>query len=129
MKKAIFVSFAITILAIASFAQPSDKDLVRIPLDNYIKGHATVDVEYTKKAFHSTGNMMSIRDGAYVSQTFADYINGLVGRKPAADEDQRKRYIEAVDVVGNAAIAKVVSDYPSVKYVDYMALLKIDGEW
>lgn len=129
MKSAAIIFLAVVGCAAASFAQPSDKELARVPLENYMKGHATVDVEYTKKAFHSTGSMMSIRDGGYVSQNFAEYINGLVGRKPAADEEKRKRYIAAVDVVGNAAIAKVVSDYPSVKYVDYMALLKVDGEW
>jgi Putative lumazine-binding len=129
MNKTAFLFFLIACLAASSFAQASDKDLVRIPLENYIKGHATVDIEYTKKAFHAVGTMLGIRDGAYFSQSFADYITGLTGRKPAADEAQRKRYIAAVDVVGNAAIAKVVSDYPTIRYVDYMALLKIDGEW
>lgn len=129
MKRAVFLTlFAATFVA-ASFAQTSDKDLVRIPLENYIKGHATVDVEHTKKAFHPTGMLMAIREGAYSAQSFADYITSLTGRKPAADERERRRYIEAVDVVGNAAIAKVVSDYPTAKYVDYMALLKVEGEW
>ncbi len=127
--------FALMLLLFAAsaasnvFAQADDKQAVRVPLENYIKGHAAADVEFTKKAFHSTGSMISIGDSGYVSQSFGDYINGLVGRKPAADENKRKRYIESVDVAGNAAIAKVVSDYPTVKYVDYMALLKIDGEW
>jgi putative lumazine-binding protein len=30
---------------------------------------------------------------------------------------------------GNAASAKIVLDYPQVKFTDYMSLLKIDGEW
>lgn len=126
VNRAIFGFIFATVFAAFSFAQTSE---VRVPLENYIKGHATVDVEYTKKAFHTTGTMLFIRDGAYASQSFGDYINGLVGRKLAADEDKRKRYIESVDVAGNAALAKVVSDYPTVKYTDYMALLKIDGEW
>jgi hypothetical protein len=128
MKNAVLFLALFVVFAGGSLAQ-SEEALVSVPLENYLKGHTTVDVEYTKKAFHSTGNIMTIRDGAYVSQSFGDYINGLVGRKPAADEDKRKRYIEAVDVVGNAATARVVSDYPSIKYIDYMALLKIDGEW
>jgi hypothetical protein len=129
MNKTAFLFFLIACLAASSFAQVSDKDLVRVPLESYIKGHATVDIEYTKKAFHPVGTMMGVRDGAYFSQSFADYITGLTGRKPAVDEADRKRYIAAIDVVGNAAVARVVSDYPTIKYVDYMALLKIDGEW
>jgi hypothetical protein len=34
-----------------------------------------------------------------------------------------------VDITGNAAMAKIVLDYPQVKFTDYMSLLKIDGEW
>jgi hypothetical protein len=26
-------------------------------------------------------------------------------------------------------VARIVLDYPTVKFVDYMTLLKIDGEW
>jgi hypothetical protein len=129
MRRAVLATLLVATFAAATLAQASDKDLARIPLDNYIKGHATVDIEYTKKAFHPVGMMMAVRGGAYTSQSFADYITSLTGRKLADDEPRRKRYIEAVDVVGNAAIAKVVSDYPTFKYVDYMALLKIDGEW
>ncbi|HVF47504.1 MAG TPA: nuclear transport factor 2 family protein [Pyrinomonadaceae bacterium] len=129
MKTLITSAILMFLFSVFAWAQPAEKDLVRIPLENYIKGHATVDIEYTKKAFHLVGMMMAVRDGAYTSQSFADYITSLTGRKSAADESQRKRSIEAIDVVGNAAIAKVVSDYPTVKYVDYMALLKVDGEW
>ena len=37
--------------------------------------------------------------------------------------------VESVDIAGNAAVAKIILDYPSVKFVDYMSLLKINGEW
>ena len=74
MRKANFVLILSGVLAFAGFssAQHSDRDAVLIPLQNYLKGHAAVDIEYTKKAFHSTGSMMFIRDGGYVSQSFAD---------------------------------------------------------
>jgi hypothetical protein len=49
--------------------------------------------------------------------------------QPATDEANRKRRIESVDVTGNAAIAKVVLDYPQATLTDYFALLKIDGKW
>jgi hypothetical protein len=81
-----------------------------------------------KKAFHTEGNMIFVRDGKYMTRSFADYIKGFTGT-PAADEKDRKRSIEAIDVVGNAAVAKVILDYPTVKFTDYFTLLKIDGEW
>jgi hypothetical protein len=109
-------------------AQTDDKVAVRVPLENYIKGHATGDGEYMKKAFHTEGNLIFIRDGKYTTRSFADYIAGFTG-KPAADEAQRQRRIEAVDVSGNAAVAKIILDYPTARFVDYMSLLKINGEW
>ena len=121
--------FAI-ILFVSSFAigQTSDKEAVMVPLENYLKGHATGEGEYFKKAFHTEGNLIWIRDGKYTTRSFAEYIAGASG-KPPADEAQRKRRIGSVEVVGNAAIATIILDYPTTKFTDYMSLLKINGEW
>ncbi len=129
MKK-VFILFALVFGAftIASVAQAPEKDAVKVPLENYIKGHETGDGEYMKKAFHTEGNLIFVRDGKYATRSFAEYIAGMSG-KPAADEAKRKRMIESIDIAGNAAIARIVLDYPNVKFVDYMTLLKIDGEW
>ncbi len=109
-------------------AQQAEKDAARVPLENYLKGHATGDPEFMRKAFHAEGKLIFIRDGKYSTRTFEEYIAGSSG-KPAADEARRKRSIESIDIAGNAATAKIVLDYPAVKFTDYMSLLKIDGEW
>ena len=128
MKIAVLL-FLLTVCFVGNaFAQDAEKAAVRVPLENYIKGHATGDGEYMKKAFHTEGNLIFIRDGKYTTRSFADYIAGFTG-KPAADEAQRKRSIEAIDVNGNAAVAKIILDYPTAKLTDYMSLLKINGEW
>lgn len=128
MKKTLILFAFILCGVVGTSAQASEKDAVRVPLENYIKGHETGDAEYMKKAFHTEGNLIFVRDGKYATRSFAEYIAGMSG-KPAADEGKRKRAIESVDVAGNAAIARIVLDYPSVKFIDYMTLLKINGEW
>lgn len=129
MKKFVLSLILISLaFAVFSYAQAPDKEAVRVPLENYIKGHETGDGEYMKKAFHTEGNLIFIRDGKYTTRSFAEYISGMSG-KPAADESKRKRAIESVDIAGNAAMARIVLDYPSVKFIDYMTLLKINGEW
>jgi len=124
--------FLLTVLLLTSVifagAQTAEKDAVRAPLENYLKAHATGDAEFHKKAFHTEGQLIFIRDGKYTTRTFAEYIAGSTG-KPAADENKRKRWIESIDVVGHAATAKIILDYPSGCFTDYMALLKINGEW
>ncbi|MGB7203088.1 MAG: nuclear transport factor 2 family protein [Pyrinomonadaceae bacterium] len=128
-RKLVLVLIAVSsFFTLAAYAQTPEKDAVRIPLENYLKGHATGDGEYMKKAFHTEGQLIFIRDGKYTTRTFADYVAGMPG-KPAADEAKRKRWIESIDVVGNAASAKIILDYPNAKLTDYMSLLKIDGEW
>ncbi len=129
MKKSyLLFAFVLFACAFTVSAQTSDKDAVKVPLENYIKGHETGDGEYMKKAFHTEGNLIFIRDGKYTTRSFAEYIAGMSG-KPAADESKRKRAIESIDIAGNAAIARIVLDYPTTKFVDYMTLLKINGEW
>jgi hypothetical protein len=123
----VVLSVFLSVATIAN-AQTAEKDAVRVPLDNYLKGHATGDGEYMKKAFHTEGNLVFIRDGKYTTRSFTEYIAGFTG-KPAADEDKRKRSIESIDIAGNVATAKIILDYPSVRFVDYMTLLKINGDW
>ena len=109
-------------------AQKAEKDAVRVPLEDYLKGHATGNSEFMRKAFHTEGKLVFVRDGKFTTRTFEEYIAGSSG-KPAPDEDQRKRSIGSIDITGNAATAKIVLDYPAVKFTDYMSLLRIDGEW
>lgn len=131
MKTAVLTFLALAIFSVGAVAQNSEKDAVRAALENYIKAHATGDPEFARKAFHTEGNMTFIRSGKFVSETFDSFIKRAFAGKPAPDEDKRKegRKIETIDVNGNAAFAKIVLDYPSVKFTDYMSLLKIDGEW
>ena len=109
-------------------AESIEEEAAKKPLMNYLKGHETGNPEYMKAAFHTEGKLMYMRDGKFSTIEFADYIARMNGI-PAKDESKRKRYIESVDVSGNAAVGKVILDYPGAKIVDYMTLLKIDGEW
>ncbi len=131
MKNAILI-LTLTLLTVGmGFSQRPDGEAVKIPLENYIKAHATGDPAYARKAFHTEGNMIWIKEGAYSVESFDHFITRAFIGKPAADEAERKkgRRIESIDVTGNAAVARIVLDYPTVKFVDYMTLLKINGEW
>ena len=106
----------------------AEEAAVRAALQHYLDGHATGRGEEFAAVMHPEMKMMFIREGAFTQRTSAEYIGGASGR-PAADEAQRRRWIESVDVTGNAAQAKIVLDYPTARLTDYMTLLRIDGEW
>ena len=100
----------------------------RVPLENYIQAHATGNPEFIRKAFHTEAKVMAFRDGKLTNLT-AEEFAGRFNGKPAADEAQRKRRIENVEITGNAGVAKIVLEYPTVTFTDYMSLLKVGDEW
>jgi hypothetical protein len=101
---------------------------VRAALNAYIEGHATGQADAFRRAFYPEARMLNAKDGHFVKTEIADFIARAPG-KPAADEDQRRRTIDFIDIVGDAAIARLTLTYPEVPFTDYMTLLKIDGEW
>ncbi len=118
---------ALSLLSLAAHAQ-DETAAARVPLENYIKAQATGDGDLIRKAFHPDAKVVSVRDGKLQSLTAEEFAKRFSG-KPAADEDKRVRRIESMEVVGTAGLGKIVLDYPNVTFVDYMQLLKIDGEW
>ncbi len=115
-------------LRFAPRAQSDEEVAARVPLENYLKGHATGDGDYIRKAFHTEARVFSFSDGKLNQMTSAEFAARFTG-KPATDEAQRKRWIESVKITGDAGFGVIVLDYPTVKFTDYMSLLKIDGEW
>lgn len=101
---------------------------VREAVQYYLDGQAAGDGAIVAKAFHPGAHMTGIRDGAIRTVPITEYVGWFRGA-PAADESRRDRWIETVDVIGDAAMVKVVLDYPTVRFTDWMSLLKVDGEW
>jgi len=127
----LFVLIAVVSLSawrFATQAQGAEEAAARVPLENYLKGQATGDGEYMRKAFHADAKVFSYRDGKLNQLTSAEFAARFTG-KSAPDEAQRKRWIESVKITGNAGVGVIVLDYPTIKFTDYMSLLKVDGEW
>lgn len=124
------LTFALATMLIAAPAFAQDQDIAgaRVAVEHYLAGHATGSPAEFTAAFHPKAMLYWNRDGQFAERTSAEYIAGATG-KPAADEAQRKRRIESLDVTGDAGMAKVVLEYPAVTFTDYLSLLRIDGEW
>jgi hypothetical protein len=131
MQRTVTLAAGVVILSgiLSAFSKQSDDErAVREALEHYLAGHATGDGAHHKMVFHPEAKLFFNRDGQFATRTSAEYIAGSPG-KPAADEAQRKRRIAVVDVTGDAAMAKVELDYPTVFFTDYFNLLKVDGKW
>jgi hypothetical protein len=113
---------------VASAQQADEHAAARKPLEAYLQGHASGDGASMRRAFLPTAHIEGIRDGKLLSWTADEYIAGFKGTPPK-DEAQRKRWIDSIDISGNAAMARVTLDYPNGRFTDYFVLLKVNGEW
>jgi hypothetical protein len=109
-------------------APSPDEVAVRAALEHYIQGHATGDGSHMRIAFHPVAKLYWSNADTLATRTLDEYVAGSPG-KPAPDEAARKRRIDRIDVTGTAASAKIILDYPDAYLVDYMSLLKTNGEW
>ena len=106
----------------------NDIEAVTKPLMSYLTGHIKGDKVLLGQALHSEGKLSYLGSGEYRKIEFSDYLSRMKLRDPN-DGVSRIPYIKHIDVTGNMAVGKLVLDYSSRLFTDYMTLLKIAGEW
>ena len=117
-----------TPLAAQSAPSASDSTEVRAVLESYFRGQSTGDGSHMRPIFQPSAHLYWIREGKYAERPSEEWIASYTGTPPA-DEAERKRRIASIDITGNAAAAKLVSDYPTAVVTDYMSLLKTESGW
>ena len=101
---------------------------VRVPLERYMLGHATDDAAHMREAFMPSAHIESVREGPLTSWTMEAYCARFKGMR-AADEATRRRTIDAIDIAGTAASAKITLVHGAVTFIDYFLLLKTEQGW
>ena len=88
--KLIALAIAVVVLVlglskISSHSAPVQADTAgaRVPLENYIEGHATGNGDFMRKAFHPDAKIMAFRDGKMTNLTSEEFASRFNG-KPAA---------------------------------------------
>lgn len=105
-----------------------EEQAVRVPLQHYMQGHASDDAQHMRKAFMPTARIESVREGPLTSWTLDTYCQRFKGT-PAADEATRRRSIDAIDIAGTAASAKITLVHGNITFIDYFVLLKTEDGW
>ncbi|WSQ10719.1 nuclear transport factor 2 family protein [Streptomyces sp. NBC_01231] len=112
----------------AAATAPAVEDAVLEPLRAYIRGHATGDPSHFRDAFLPTAHIEGLRDGAFVSWRLDDYCALFQGR-PAPDEPNRSRRIDAIDVHGSVANATMTLWHGADTFTDIFLLVRVDDGW
>jgi len=134
MRRTVLVTAGILIAAGALAwrrADDGDAEAIRRTVQYYFDGSRGADSSVMRRAFHvGAAKMMYVRGGRLVEVPIAEFI-ARSGRRRATEfvPDTFPRRIVSIDVAGNSATAKLEMVTPELLVVDYMALLKVDGEW
>jgi len=101
---------------------------VLVPIDQYFLGHARDDAAHMRQAFLPTAHIESIREGVFTSWPLEVYCERFKGT-PAADEADRRRTVDWIDVGGLSASAKITLVHGAITFTDYFVLLKTADGW
>jgi hypothetical protein len=94
----------------------------------YFDGIIKYDEQALRKAFHADASVVGAKDdGTPDWEPFQEWV--LYTRGKAPDATGRNNRIVSIDITGRAAVVKTDLDWPSVHYVDYLSLLKLDSQW
>lgn len=126
MKTSIITLVVCLAISTNIFAQNSDYAQVEQTVSHYLEGGTDNNFETLKKAFHPDARMKFIRGDNYTEVNALEFFKKAV--KPGPKQN-RTSIVEQINIAGNAAHARLRIDYPNFYFIDYMNLLKIDGEW
>ena len=127
---AVLAAGALALGTTAARSDRADEAAIRVTLNKYFSGKA--DVMAT--AFAPGANMTYVRDSMIITpipqfiERVRESERKAAENAPAKGPEPEKR-ITSVDIAGNAAIARLDTKRPDMLVVDYMTLLKINGEW
>lgn len=126
----VFAAVLFLLLPTSASAQSREHDAVNEAMRKMMRAFEAGDANLAFEVLRKDGVVVgySPSKGNVVTQTAEEWAKGFPG-KPADDEAQRKRSYEIVDMTENAAVVKVMLDYPMWTGLDYLALSKIDGKW
>lgn len=125
---ALLLSVMLSVGAEAAAQTPAREEAaVRAAVQAYFDGMMKGDQTLLKTAFHAESYLIGPGQKDANRIPFATWHTSFT--RPIENPQEHRNSILSVDVAGNAAVAKTELDWPRVRYVDYLSLLKVNGEW
>jgi hypothetical protein len=107
----------------------ADRAAIERTVGYYVAGLDNHDPESIRRAFHPAARLQQAIAGPYVQISLEEFVERVKAPAPANAPKPNWRKITSVDVFGNVAVARLENDFPAMSLVDYLTLLKVDGEW
>ena len=107
-------------------AQTTDLQLIENTINHYFDGMINHNAKSIEKAFIPSASMKWNDKEKYMEvnavEALSDYVN-------SNDPVKTRTNIVAINIVGDAANAQLELEYETFYFVDFMHLMKIEGEW
>jgi hypothetical protein len=115
------------VLASPPAASASDRQEIEATIAHYFRAGDTASSAELRQAFHPAAMMFFVKDGGLTGVSQPEWWSRIDASKDPVKALSRR--IPVVDVTGDAAVAKVLSEYPTHRFEDYMSLLRVGGQW
>ncbi|MEO8451285.1 MAG: nuclear transport factor 2 family protein [Gemmatimonadota bacterium] len=130
LRSALLLAF-LTVPAVSRAQKASsspDEAAVRQVVTTYLHGLKFNDVPSLEKAFWPDAKLFFVGTGGHLGQlSQAEWYKGFA--TSAGKEEEGDLKIVSVEVTRDIANVKVVEEYPTSRYTDYIALIRFDGAW
>jgi Putative lumazine-binding len=111
-------------LSASGFAQSED-EAIKETLNNYLEGGAVGDTARLNRAFFGFANLRNLSKEGKVSEM---PVKKFIAAVPAGGAKWTSKIVN-YSYAGTAATAVTEEELPTFKFVDFLNLLKINGEW
>lgn len=100
-------------------------------LNSYFDALYFCDVEILQRVFHPQAIYATADETPLLYRTMDEYVPIIATRtSPASRNDTRRDHIDAIDIAGdNTAFARVCCSIGTRDFVDFLTLVRTDGQW
>lgn len=113
-----------TLKPVASY-QSDYEDIVEI-LNDYFDGLFEGDVEKLRSIFHDDAWLK----GNNYRKTLNEWLEAVANRPIPRDQGMEYNFnIQSLEIIGDQAMAKVDAPLLAAHFIDFLGLLKEDGQW
>lgn len=108
----------------------SDETALRETIDDYFLGLYHSDADRLGRAFHPDARIAGPDEGELKEMDLRQFIDFAAAQPAAADRgDAFEMEILDIHIDGDIASVRVADNYIGRRFIDHLALVRIDGRW
>jgi hypothetical protein len=103
----------------------TEKQLILIPINDYLEGRPVKDTERLRRAFHPDAWIRMVVEGKLAQWTVPQYLDAVA----KAELLECQSEIISCTWDGDTASAHVQMTFSTFRFIDRFNLIKLDGRW